>query len=989
MSLAGKRAGLDGERSGLFHQAIRIIKEMREATNGKYPRYAVWENVCFSGDTLITTSQGLKPIKDIKVGELVRTNDGTYQPVLATYLHKSKEVLRVKYQGGELVCTPNHPFLTEAGEYVPIGCMQSGSTIGFRCEQGNNHIGMPVAYAFGRWLADGSVVLRPDRKTHHRIFISCGYSKYEALKQELSKLPYRISENKMEWAVNFTFSSDEFGALTDTAGYGARNKQVPEWVFQLCAEERAEVLRGYLDGDGYSRTRKKHIECCFSSSSKKLIYGIARLIRDVYHVGCSIFFNKGKGKTAIQGRTVNANDYWSASFSPETGFNRHFRLSKYKDGFIWTSIKSIDDWDKTDVYNLSVGGNHTYEANGICVHNCGAFSSNGGNDFKAVLEAFIGVKEENVSLPTPEKGKWAKADVLLGDGWSLAYRTFDSQHWGVPQRRTRIYLVADFDGESAGEILFKSDGLSGYSEESCRAWQRIARGIEIGTGTAIGTIGANGLFFVNPQICVNPQGSSGLAITEGQTGTLVAQDHGNHPAVLEINFPVLNDQGGARMDVTDDITCTLRAQSKHPPCVIDEQLKSDAQLKFAGFCTEPSAKARSIGYEEEKSPTLRAGVVPAALSIENHPTDSRVKIAKDGKVQTLCGRAGTGGGNVPMIAEPDIKAFGICSQASHSMMSDNPHSGFYEARTSRTLDKSGGNSVCSNQGGIAVVETYDVRFTSEGTHNARGHCYKTDTCRCLDTGGESPETNHGGLAILAFSANQRDELRDLKDCVGAVQARPGMKQQTFVIQGSVPGRQDKNGPNGSGISEDVCFTLNTIDRHAIAMPSENVKPSKDTNKTVDGGNDANGDKADKADKANKDTTYATTVGSFMHAEEERANTLMARDYKDPQIINDKKGNNPAYIVRRLTPTECARLQAFPDWWCSNLETPNPSDEEIAFWKEVWNEWNSMNNKKPKTENQIRKWLAAPYSDAAEYALWGNGITATVAWFVLAGIVWGA
>ena len=111
------------------------------------------------------------------------------------------------------------------------------------------------------------------------------------------------------------------------------------------------------------------------------------------------------------------------------------------------------------------------------------------------------------------------------------------------------------------------------------------------------------------------------------------------------------------LDITDDVTCTLRAQSQHPPCVIDEP-------KAAGFCTEHSAKARGIGYEEEKSPTLRAGVVPAALSalsIENHPADSRVKIAEDGKVQTLCNRIATGGGSVPMVAEPvpEIKAFGI------------------------------------------------------------------------------------------------------------------------------------------------------------------------------------------------------------------------------------------------------------------------------------------------------------------------------------------
>ena len=248
---------------------------------------------------------------------------------------------------------------------------------------------------------------------------------------------------------------------------------------------------------------------------------------------------------------------------------------------------------------------------------------------------------------------------------------------------------------------------------------------------------------------------------------------------------------------------------------------------------------------------------------------------------------------------------------------------------STTLDCSIGH-LSSQQGGTAVVNTdeiYDVRFTSEGTKNARGHCYKTDTSRCLDTGGEDPSGNHGGLAILA-------------------------------IQGSMIGRDDDNGPNGSGINEDVSFTLNTTDRHAVAMPDNNEV-----------------------------STYASTVGSFMHAEKEKANTLMARDYKDPQIVNDNKSDDPAYIVRRLTPTECARLQCFPDWWCKDLEIPNPSDEEIAFWMNVWAEWNAMNGKKPKTENQVRKWLLSPYSYVAEYAIWGNGISLPIPFFVLSGIVW--
>lgn len=190
----------------------------------------------------------------------------------------------------------------------------------------------------------------------------------------------------------------------------------------------------------------------------------------------------------------------------------------------------------------------------------GAFSSNKGQDFKAVLEAVIGVKEPSASVPAPEKKGWPDADYYVGDGWSVAYRVLDAQWWGVPQRRKRIYLVADFAGQSAPEILFNSEGLSRYSAEGFRAWQRTASGVESGTGETGGT----------GRIC-------------------------------------LNDQGGTQMDVSEDVTGTLRAEEHgHQPCV----------LEAAGFCTEHSANARSIGYEEERSPTLRAGVVPAAIALE-------------------------------------------------------------------------------------------------------------------------------------------------------------------------------------------------------------------------------------------------------------------------------------------------------------------------------------------------------------------------------------
>ena len=545
----------------------------------------------------------------------------------------------------------------------------------------------------------------------------------------------------------------------------------------------------------------------------------------------------------------------------------------------------------------------------------GAFSSNSGEDFKAVLEAVIGVAEPDTQVPMPEKNRWPYADCYMGDGWSVAYRVLDAQFWGVPQRRKRIYLVADFAGGRAFDILFKSEGLSGYSAEGFRSWQRTAGSAADRTGTA--------------SLC-------------------------------------LNDQGGQRMDVTDDVTATLRAEAHHPPCV----------LESAGFCTEHSSKSRSIGYEEETSPTLRAGVVPATV-YENHSQDTRYTGPID-TAPTVSATYGMGGNNQPFVVSeetpktlkirsgcegggkgaliqenksatlscnndqtlfepcnwdgqqtaptltahnaggnqrmPDknhfncvLQAYGICSKESNAMKSDNPHSGIYEADTSRTIDGNGGNPGC-NQGGIAVVESY-------------------------------------------------------------------------AIQGSMIGRDDKNGPQGDGINEDVSFTLNTVDRHAV---------------------------------------YTMTTGSFAQVSEDKAPTVLARDYKDPTAVcygigrdTFNQGKNAkfaptfepelqptlvakgpgaiqsGYTVRRLTPTECARLQGFPDWWCDDLGIAEPTMADIQYWYDVFETHRRImgSSTKPKSLKQIAKWLRDPHSDAAEYKMWGNGVALPCVVFVLSGIVW--
>lgn len=465
----------------------------------------------------------------------------------------------------------------------------------------------------------------------------------------------------------------------------------------------------------------------------------------------------------------------------------------------------------------------------------GAFSSNKREDFKAVLKEIAGIKGGEADIPRPSK--WENAGLILAEDFSIAWRLLDAQHWGVPQRRKCIYLVADLNGGSAGKILFESEGLSGYSEESFRAWQRAAGSAEESASEA-------------GKIC-------------------------------------LNDQGGQRMDVTEDVTNTLRAGANHPPLVF-----------------------------------------------ENHAQDSRYTGPLD-KSQTVLATFGTGGNNQPLV----MQCFGICAKSSHSMLSDNPHSGFYEAETSKCLDTGGGNPTC-NQGGIAVVEGNGSR----PSHHGDG--YRED----------------GVMYTLNATEQHAVAFSDISSPLSAADGPKGPSSQmmktpeeNFVAEPKTLKIRcgKEGGGKGALIQNDKSATLSTSNDQTLFEP-----------------------------------TYSVCKNSFfMNASEEKAGTLVATDYKDPPVINDTDGCE--YIVRRLTPTECARLQGFPDWWCERLETEEPAEEDIRFWTEVFETHRKVitGAQKPKTEKQIIKWLKSPHSDSAEYKMWGNGIALPNAVFVLSGIAW--
>ena len=395
----------------------------------------------------------------------------------------------------------------------------------------------------------------------------------------------------------------------------------------------------------------------------------------------------------------------------------------------------------------------------------GMYSSASGADYLEVLNELVKVKDETLSVPMPEKGKWSTAGEIVGDGFSLAWRTFDSQFWGVPQRRRRCYIVVDFAGESAGELLFDESRLRGNPPPRFFTREGAAGDPEDSLRGAIA---------FEPGACSRLGGHTWETV-----GTLRADMGDNQTAV------VYDARGNGNGEVANTIT------GDHNGHISD----------YTTLAVEPQTLKIRAGKPGGGKGAILTRNLSATLSTSN---DQSVFVPA---------------------------AFGISSFDSEGMKSSNPNTGIYKADTSRTLDCGGGR----------------------------------------------PDNHQGGIAVVS---------------------------------------------------------------------------------------------------------YAMAMGMKMQVCEEKAPTLMARDYKDPPAVA-----RPQYVVRRLTPDECALLQGFPPWWCDGLETPEPTEDDIAVWADIWETHRLIagTSSRPKSKKQIIKWLRAPHSDSAEYKMWGNGISLPVAAFVLGGI----
>ena len=411
----------------------------------------------------------------------------------------------------------------------------------------------------------------------------------------------------------------------------------------------------------------------------------------------------------------------------------------------------------------------------------GALSSHNGEDFRQVLESLIRVQEPEADVPLPADGKWLPAGEIMGNGYALAWRILDAaQGWGVAQRRKRVFVVLDLAGGRAGEVLFESEGLSGYT----------------------------------------PPGGEAR---KGAAG------------------------GAARC------------------------------AGAAGFCYESGEASRGIGYQEEESPTLRCWK-PPGVAVREPPLTLKIRSGCDGGGKGALIQhdlsATLGCHNDQTLFAP--KAFGVGSDKSKGMLSANPKSGFYEAATSRTLDRSGGNACC-NQGGMVVVSpAYSIR-------------------PMVNTQTQQEQTP----SLMA---------RDSKD----------------PLLVSLP----------SYCLDRACFTSGENAQYRLSVRAEVAA-----------------------------TLVAEGPGAISAPPEE-------------------------YLVRRLTPLECCRLQGFPDGWTEHLETEEPGEQEIARWVGVFEDWYRAQGKTARASpGKIAKWLKNPRTDSAEYKAYGNSVAVPCVFFVLAGVAW--
>jgi len=673
----------------------------------------------------------------------------------------------------------------------------------------------------------------------------------------------------------------------------------------------------------------------------------------------------------------------------------------------------------------------------------GAFSSNKGEDFRIVLEEIIKISEEKATVPAAPKGGWPYSDAYMGDRWSLAYRTFDAQYWGVPQRRRRIYLIADFTGGCAPRILFEREGLRGNFKTSQKPWERITTNVKRGSGAddfKWETINSSGIDGYNGCLTGDKSSTIGVncGISTGRNGVMIFPDTGQF---LFHSIPLSN------------IASTLRAGAGAPKHNQDYigRLILEPYSSYIGINGDIAGTIDSSYY---KGCGMRQGiereVVCAPASFYPQKKAESQCFRQDGVCNTLINGTNPGFHNGLVTAKRILSEYEI--------------SNYY--LTVYSFDSLGSNSMKS-------------KYPFSG-------CRIVDVAKTLDTSTPDPSKNQGGIAIvqslILFEPRSQDgvpriykEISPTLNTAQGGQRQPCVVLPVYCIQGNCIDRADNAGCNGKGWREHASFTLNTIDRPGVIytidqgggksganyhfdisptlacthggepviahlgsgkqafgtlMANASKKQWLSNQEALSGdyhiieeypklyrqcsfaqyisglggtlkscGGDCGGGSENLivenlpfADEIRKfvieNNATALHQQDLLQMDNEVSRTLAAGTHASGSHLTKTVINTGTnYIVRRLTPIECARLQGFPDDWGKPDYKTKFTDEEYIFWLNVRNTFAKINEKNIKeyTKEQMIKWYNKLHSDSAEYKMWGNGVALPPTLYCMQGI----
>ena len=501
----------------------------------------------------------------------------------------------------------------------------------------------------------------------------------------------------------------------------------------------------------------------------------------------------------------------------------------------------------------------------------GAFSSNKGEDFRCVLEETAKVAERDAVIPGPPKGKWSKSGAIMGDGWSIAWRVHDAQFWGVPQRRKRIALVADFGGESAPEILFERKSLSGDIAKSGKEGKGIAE-------NASGSVGkTDATFYDAYQYHGWRESDTSGTLTAGQNNS-VREDT---PLIAEDMKAIGFNRERCGAVAMDDAMPTLQAAAgesgNNQPMVA---------LSFQERAGKPGG-GKGILIQNERT---------GALSTLNN--------------QSVC--------------------YGIGSYESNAMKSSNPHSGIYEAETARTLDLNGGSTAC-NQCGMAVVQSagldgYNQSVDIEVAQPLRAADGGDSTPKVVCIEGNGARESHKGNGYV--ESETMYTLNTVEQHAGAYRKTSHAKtaddgqgwQETDVNdtlnafdsgESRTPTGVLENHPNDSRvkISEDgMVQTLSSW----MGAGGGNVPMVMESMAVESHAQDARYKVGEINQPVSANMEHDPANGRLVL--EKEFITTSEEEKIGAQVARGPGAVSAGAIVRRLTPLECERLQGYPDNW---------------------------------------------------------------------------